>query len=84
MASETNDAFAAARALFPHAGKVIYFNSASYGPYSTRLKEALDEHRKMERRFFANVLSALGDSRDRERFLSDLERVVEQIPRSAE
>lgn len=49
-----------------------------------RGKEALDEHRKMERRFFANVLSALGDSRDRERFLSDLERVVEQIPRSAE
>ena len=44
MASETNDAFAAARELFPHVGKVIYFNSASYGPYSTRLKEALDEH----------------------------------------
>jgi len=55
----------------------------SFGLALTREgREALDEHRKAEQRFFAGVLSALGDSRDRERFLADLERVVEQIPRS--
>lgn len=45
-------------------------------------KNALEEHRKAEQRFFAGVLSALDDGRERERFLADLERVVEQIPRS--
>ena len=37
-------AFARARALFPHTGKTIYFNSASFGPYSSKLSDILTTH----------------------------------------
>jgi len=37
-------AFARARALFPHTEHKIYFNSASFGPYSSRLSEVLTSH----------------------------------------
>ena len=40
----STDPFAAARALFPHAGEIVYFNSASYGPYSTLVQEKLTAH----------------------------------------
>jgi selenocysteine lyase/cysteine desulfurase len=38
------DSFAAARRLFPHTEKVVYFNSASYGPFSTLTQKAFDEY----------------------------------------
>lgn len=36
--------FQSARDLFPHAGKIVYFNSASYGPFSSPVKEAIEEN----------------------------------------
>ena len=36
--------FSQARALFPHTRKVVYFNSASYGPFSTLVKKAIDDN----------------------------------------
>jgi len=40
----STDPFADARALFPHTGEIVYFNSASYGPYSTLVQEKLTAH----------------------------------------
>ena len=36
--------FAAARAKFPHTKKVVYFNSASFGPFSTAAKKAVNDN----------------------------------------
>ncbi len=36
--------FAHARSLFPHTSSVVYFNSASYGPLATTIKEAIDRN----------------------------------------
>jgi selenocysteine lyase/cysteine desulfurase len=36
--------FQAARPLFPHAGRVAYFNSASYGPLSTPVADTVREN----------------------------------------
>ncbi len=36
--------FARARALFPHTKKTIYFNSASFGPYSAPVADILTQH----------------------------------------
>ena len=36
--------FAAARAKFPHTKKVVYFNSASFGPFSTVVKKAVNDN----------------------------------------
>ena len=36
--------FSRARALFPHTRKVVYLNSASYGPFSTLVKNAIDDN----------------------------------------
>ncbi|UCE24657.1 MAG: aminotransferase class V-fold PLP-dependent enzyme [Candidatus Zixiibacteriota bacterium] len=36
--------FQHARSLFPHTDKVVYFNSASFGPFSTPVKEAIEEN----------------------------------------
>jgi selenocysteine lyase/cysteine desulfurase len=33
--------FRATRALFPHTSRVVYFNSASYGPFSTSVRDAI-------------------------------------------
>ncbi len=41
MTQQTSKAFAAARKLFPHTGKTVYFNSASYGPFCTPVAEAM-------------------------------------------
>lgn len=36
--------FASARNLFPHISKVVYFNTASYGPFSTLVNDAIVEN----------------------------------------
>ena len=36
-----DDSFRRARALFPHTRRVVYFNSASYGPFCTPVAEAM-------------------------------------------
>lgn len=41
MTEKHTAAFSALRAEFPHTRNLIYFNSASYGPYSTRVQNAL-------------------------------------------
>lgn len=43
MTSNTPD-FGRLRAQFPHTKNVIYFNSASMGPFSTALQEAISEY----------------------------------------
>ena len=44
MSPDTNAKFAEIRKLFPHAGNIAYFNSASYGPFSTTVQEAIDKN----------------------------------------
>ncbi|HKK20058.1 MAG TPA: aminotransferase class V-fold PLP-dependent enzyme [candidate division Zixibacteria bacterium] len=44
MNHNPNDKFARARDLFPHTKNVVYFNSASYGPFSTVLREAVEKN----------------------------------------
>ena len=44
MNDNLDKSFQATRELFPHAGKIVYFNSASYGPFSTPVKEAIEEN----------------------------------------
>ncbi len=41
MRQNNADMFQVVRALFPHTKNVVYFNSASYGPFSTALQEAI-------------------------------------------
>ncbi|UCE25565.1 MAG: aminotransferase class V-fold PLP-dependent enzyme [Candidatus Zixiibacteriota bacterium] len=36
--------FQKARSLFPHAGKVVYFNSASFGPFCQPVREAIEQN----------------------------------------
>ncbi len=45
--------FEEVRKLFPHAKDVVYFNSASYGPFSTSLIDAINVNMKI--RMDANV-----------------------------
>ncbi|MEW6411228.1 MAG: aminotransferase class V-fold PLP-dependent enzyme [Candidatus Zixiibacteriota bacterium] len=47
MNDELKKKFADARCLFPHAGDVAYFNAASYGPFCTPVKEAIDANVKI-------------------------------------
>ncbi len=42
MNDELRAKFLKIRSLFPHAGDVAYFNSASYGPFCTPVAEAID------------------------------------------
>lgn len=44
MNDSLDRSFKATRELFPHAGNVVYFNSASFGPFSTPVKEAIEEN----------------------------------------
>jgi len=44
MKEDTEAKFKDARSLFPHAGKVAYFNSASYGPFCTPVRDAICEN----------------------------------------
>ncbi len=44
MSSELQKKFQHARSLFPHAGEIVYFNSASYGPFSTVVKESIEDN----------------------------------------
>ncbi|UCD64781.1 MAG: aminotransferase class V-fold PLP-dependent enzyme [Candidatus Zixiibacteriota bacterium] len=44
MTTPTDDKFEQARALFPHAGTIAYFNSASFGPFSTPVRDAIEEN----------------------------------------
>ena len=39
--------FKAARALFPHTKKIVYFNAASYGPFASTLRDAVDENMQL-------------------------------------
>ena len=41
MTKDITTLFAQARALFPHTDRVIYFNSASYGPFSKTVRQAV-------------------------------------------
>ncbi|HVP07828.1 MAG TPA: aminotransferase class V-fold PLP-dependent enzyme [Candidatus Acidoferrum sp.] len=36
--------FKAARALFPHTEKIVYFNAASYGPFASTVTDAINEN----------------------------------------
>ncbi|HUV29540.1 MAG TPA: aminotransferase class V-fold PLP-dependent enzyme [Acidobacteriota bacterium] len=40
----TEEPFAAARRLFPHTDRIVYFNSASYGPFCTPVKKAIEDN----------------------------------------
>jgi selenocysteine lyase/cysteine desulfurase len=42
--------FKQARRLFPHAGKIAYFNSASFGPFSLPLKQAIEANLELRTR----------------------------------
>ena len=44
MPEYSDTKFAEIRKLFPHTGNIAYFNAASYGPFSTRLQEAVDKN----------------------------------------
>lgn len=44
MKNDIKAKFASTRALFPHTGKVAYFNSASYGPFCTPVRNAIYEN----------------------------------------
>lgn len=44
MQEDKKKQFADIRRLFPHTGNIVYFNSASYGPFSTRVQEAIDKN----------------------------------------
>jgi selenocysteine lyase/cysteine desulfurase len=44
MTAEIKERFKKARRLFPHTKNVVYFNSASYGPFSTEVKRVIDEN----------------------------------------
>lgn len=44
MSPDTAAKFAEMRKLFPHTAHSVYFNSASYGPFSTPLKEAVENN----------------------------------------
>lgn len=50
MSRATVDNFAQARALFPHTEKVVYFNSASYGPFSTLIRDAVCDNVELRMR----------------------------------
>ncbi len=47
MSSDFVEKFQKARELFPHTKDVVYFNSASYGPFSSSLKQVLDENSQL-------------------------------------
>jgi len=44
MTDQLVDSFAEARALFPHTKNVVYFNSASYGPFSTVVQQVINDN----------------------------------------
>ncbi|MFQ5453083.1 MAG: aminotransferase class V-fold PLP-dependent enzyme [Candidatus Zixiibacteriota bacterium] len=44
MKKDTEIKFNKARRLFPHTKKIVYFNSASYGPFSTVVKKAIEDN----------------------------------------
>lgn len=50
MNRTTIDTFAKARALFPHTQNIVYFNSASYGPFSTLLRDAVCDNVELRMR----------------------------------
>jgi len=44
MTDDMKAKFEAMRSLFPHTRDIVYFNSASYGPFSTRVKQVIEEN----------------------------------------
>jgi cysteine desulfurase/selenocysteine lyase len=44
MKQDITAKFETTRTLFPHTGKVVYFNSASYGPFCTPVRDAIHEN----------------------------------------
>ena len=44
MTEDAKKQFEEVRSLFPHTRNVVYFNSASYGPFSTKLKQAIEQN----------------------------------------
>ena len=44
MQTKLIDSFEKARSFFPHTKDVVYFNSASYGPFSTLVADAVNEN----------------------------------------
>ena len=47
MTDEIKDKFRQARALYPHTGDVVYFNSAAYGPFSSTIGKAIEDNVKL-------------------------------------
>jgi selenocysteine lyase/cysteine desulfurase len=47
MNADKTREFAKARRLFPHAGKTVYFNSASYGPFCRPVEKAITDNLKL-------------------------------------
>lgn len=47
MPTDIKKEFEAVRNLFPHTNDVVYFNSASYGPFSKPLVDAVNENMKI-------------------------------------
>ena len=44
MKSDIQSKFESVRTLFPHTARVTYLNSASYGPFSTRVRDAVQQN----------------------------------------
>jgi cysteine desulfurase / selenocysteine lyase len=44
MTPELSRTFSEVRRLFPHTEHTVYFNSASYGPFSTSVQKAIDDN----------------------------------------
>jgi selenocysteine lyase/cysteine desulfurase len=58
MKPEFQKKFDDVRALFPHTENVTYFNTASYGPFSTRVRDAIQQNLDLR------VASEIDDSHD--------------------
>lgn len=47
MTDDIKARFKQARALYPHTGDVVYFNSAAYGPFASTVGKAIDDNVKL-------------------------------------
>jgi len=47
MTDDIKAKFKQARALYPHTGDVVYFNSAAYGPFASTVGRAIDDNVKL-------------------------------------
>lgn len=47
MTNDITRRFKKARAMYPHTGRVVYFNSAAYGPFASTVGRAIDDNVKL-------------------------------------